>query len=106
MVDLDVVIDQNEDYSANFREMDEISSIKQNVALLLNSKKGTIPMYREFGLPMEYIDKPMNVAETIATLEISEALETFEPRAAFKDLRFNPSKDGRMSIQLEVTINV
>lgn len=106
MVDLDVVIDQNEDYSANFRETDEISSIKQNVALILNTKKGTIPMYREFGLPMEFIDKPMNVAETIATLEISEALETFEPRASLKDLQFKQSKDGRMSIQLEVTVNV
>lgn len=103
---MDIVIDQDEDYSANLQEKDEVSSIIQNIALLLNTKKGTIPMYREFGLPMEFIDKPINVAETIATLEISEALEKFESRAAFKDLRFKPSKDGRMSIQLEVTINV
>lgn len=103
---MDIVIDQDEDYSANLQEKDEVSSIIQNIALLLNTKKGTIPMYREFGLPMEFIDKPINVAETIATLEISEALEKFEPRAAFKDLRFKPSKYGRMSIQLEVTINV
>lgn len=102
---MDIVIDQDEDYSANFRETDEISSIKQNIALLLNTKKGTIPMHRDFGLPMEFVDKPMNVAETIATLEISEALETFEPRATLKDLRFKPSENGRMSIQLEVTVN-
>ncbi|MDE6727913.1 MAG: GPW/gp25 family protein [Oscillospiraceae bacterium] len=103
---MDVVIDQDADFSANLRETDEVSSIIQNIALLLNTKKGTIPMYREFGLPMEFVDKPMNVAETIATLEISEALEAFEPRATLKDLRFKPSNDGRMSIQLEVTINV
>ena len=103
---MDIVIDQDVDFSADLQETDEISSIIQNIALLLNTKKGTIPMYREFGLPMEFIDKPITVAETIATLEIAEALEAFEPRATLKDMRFKPSKDGRMSIQLEVTVNV
>lgn len=103
---MDVVIDQDADFSANLQETDAASSVIQNVALLLNTKKGTIPMYRDFGLPMGFVDKPINVAETIATLEIAEALEKFEPRASLKDLRFKSSKDGRMSIQLEVTINV
>lgn len=103
---MDIVIDQDEDFSTDFQENDEIKSIKQNIAMLLNTKKGTIPMYREFGLPMEFVDKPINVAETMATFEISEALDAFEPRATLKDMRFKPSMDGRMSIHLEVTINV
>lgn len=103
---MDVVIDQDADFSANLQETDAANSVIQNVVLLLNTKKGTIPMYRDFGLPMEFVDKPINVAETIATLEIAEALEKFEPRASLKDLQFKSSKDGRMSIQLEVTINV
>lgn len=101
---MDIVIDQDMDAALVFAEGDEITSIVQNIVLLLNTRKGSIPLYREFGLPMEFIDKPADVAETLATLEIAEALEQFEPRAALKDLRFMPSRDGRMSIQVEVSI--
>lgn len=101
---MDIVIDQDMDAALVFAEGDEITSIVQNIVLLLNTRKGSIPLYRDFGLPMEFIDKPAEVAETLATLEISEALEQFEPRATLKDLRFVPSEDGRMSIQLEVSV--
>lgn len=101
---MDIVIDQDTDAALVFAEGDEITSIVQNIVILLNTRKGSIPLYRDFGLPMEFIDKPAEVAETLATLEISEALEKFEPRAALKDLRFMPSRDGRMSIQVEVSI--
>lgn len=101
---MDIVIDQDTDAALVFAESDEITSIVQNIVILLNTRKGSIPLYRDFGLPMEFIDKSAEVAETLATLEISEALEKFEPRAALKDLRFVPSRDGRMSIQVEVSI--
>lgn len=102
---MDIVIDTGTEFSTTFAEKDEVSSIIQNILLLVGTKKGTIPLYREFGLPMEFVDKPMNVAETIATLEISEALELFEPRATLKDLRFKPTRSGTTALQLEVSIN-
>lgn len=101
---MDIVINQDMDAALVFAEGDEITSIVQNIVILLNTRKGSIPLYRDFGLPMEFIDKPAEVAETLATLEISEALEKFEPRAVLKDLWFVPSKEGRMSIQLEVSV--
>ena len=62
-------------------------------------------MYREFGLPMEFTDKPIDVAETMAALEISEAIEEFEPRAVLKDLTVSETKEGKMAVIVEVTIN-
>lgn len=87
-----------------FQQEDKVLSVLQNIALLLNTKKGTIPMYREFGLDMNFIDKPVEVAETIAFSEITDAVEEFEPRAAVVDVTFEKTADGRMSIVVEVEI--
>ncbi|MCM1275452.1 MAG: GPW/gp25 family protein [Lachnospiraceae bacterium] len=101
---MDIVINSEENYEQNFQENDTVRSVIQNIALLLNTKKGTIPMYREFGLPMNFIDKPINVAETMATLEITEALRDFEPRAKLKNLEINKNANGKAVIIVEVTV--
>lgn len=101
---MDISVNSNEDHAVQLQENDTVRSIIQNIALLLNTKKGTIPMYRDFGLPMEFIDKPIDVAETMAVLEISEALEKFETRAKLKNLSLEKSKDGKMVIIVEVTV--
>ena len=56
-------------YSLSLQEDSELISVLQNIALLLNTKRGTVPMHREFGLPMEFVDKPIDAAEAIAFVE-------------------------------------
>jgi len=102
--EMNVVISSEENYKQNFQENDTVRSVIQNIALLLNTKKGTIPMYRDFGLPMKFIDKPINVAETMATLEITEALRDFEPRAKLNNLEITKNANGKAVIIVEVTI--
>lgn len=102
---MDLTIDTTEKIKYGFRENCLEKSIIQNIMLLLSTKKGTVPMYREFGLPMEFVDKPLDIAETIATLEVSEALEEFEPRAELKNLYFKKSPEGKLSAVVEVSVN-
>lgn len=97
-------INSADSYSLDLGQSDEVLSVIQNVSLILNAKKGTIPMHRDFGLPMEFVDKPLDVAETIAVAEITDALEKFEPRAKLVDLTFEKTKDGEMSLVVEVSI--
>lgn len=87
-------------------ENDIEKSVLQNIALLLSTKKGTVPMYREFGIPMAYINKPFSVAEAIFTAEISEALEMFEPRATLIEVEIFQDKDnlGKFITSVEVEI--
>lgn len=101
---MDLMIDTAAEYSQGFKEDDTAKSVIQNIALLLCTKKGTVPMYREFGIDMEFIDKPIDIAEAIAYKEVTEALERFEPRAKLKNLTFKLSKEGRMSLAVEVTV--
>ncbi len=102
---MNIKINSEDDYSAEFQENDTVKSVVQNIALLLNTKQGTVPMYRDFGLPMEFIDKPMDAAETLAVLEITEAIEKFEPRAKLVDIWLEKSKDGKMTVTVEVSVN-
>lgn len=87
-------------------ETDEARSAIQNVALLISTKQGTVPGYRSFGLPMEFVGMPDPVAQAKLTQEISEALDTFEPRAQFVEctLTQDPKNPGKYSIALEVEI--
>lgn len=91
-------------YSLSLQQDSKVFSVLQNIALLLNTKRGTVPMYRDFGLPMEFVDKPIDVAENMAYVEISDALEEFEPRAKLEDVYFEKTANGKMSITVEVNI--
>lgn len=86
-------------------ENDEVTSILQNVALLLQTWKGTVPMYREFGLPNEWVNQQVPIAEVIAAQEVEEAIEAFEPRATLLDVHIKGEMDtGKLYIEVEVEI--
>ncbi len=86
-------------------ENDRAKSVLQNIALILNTRKGTVPMYREFGLDMSFIDKPPAIAEALARSAIVEAVENFEPRAKILNIDFeNGDYSSRINMVLEVEI--
>lgn len=81
-------------------ENDEQKSIMQNVSLLISTRKGTVPMYRNFGITMEFLDRPNSVAEALLTAEIAEGISEFEPRAKLVSV----SVEGK-TIKVEVKPN-
>lgn len=86
-------------------ETDTERSILQNIHLILSTRIGTIPMYRNFGLPMAFIDKPVAVAEAILAAEIREAIAEFEPRAKVVDSLYGRGAYGaKISVSVEVDI--
>lgn len=85
-------------------ETDRVESILQNIRLLLRTRQGSIPFYREFGLPMRFVDRPINVAAPAIIVEIREAIQRFEPRAELLSVSFAHDKSGVLSPQVEVNI--
>jgi len=49
----------------------------------------TAPMTRRLGLPMEFVDKPVEVAQALMASEIEDAIAEYEPRASVQDIEFN-----------------
>lgn len=87
-------------------ERDETAAVLQNIAILLATRQGTIPLYRDFGLPQRFLDKPMAIAGSLLCLEVKEAVEEWEPRAEVVSVSFEADieKPGRLLPRVEVKI--
>jgi len=87
-------------------QADRVSSILQNIAIILSTRQQSIPLYRSFGLPMQFIDKPIPVAKPLIIAEIQEAIAEFEPRATLVNVTFeeDESAPGRLIPTVEVEI--
>ena len=87
-------------------ESETVTSALQNIALILRTPKGSVPMYREFGLSQTFIDKPMPVAKVMMISALKEAIERWEPRAEFVGVTFsaNASNPGELDPTVEVKI--
>ena len=89
-------------------EEDTVKSVLQNVALILATPKGSLPMYRDFGLDWGFLDKPMHIAKVLMASEIKEAVERWEPRATVLsvDFRENIERPGVLIPAVEVDISL
>ena len=87
-------------------ETDEVKEILRNVAVILATPKGSVPMYRDFGLDMRFLDKPMNIAKNMAVIPVREAIEKWEPRAVYKDMTLtpDPSNPGKLTFAAKIEI--
>lgn len=87
-------------------EVDRTREILRNVAVILATPKGSVPMYRSFGLDMSFLDKPMDIAKNMAVIPVREAIEEWEPRAIYKGitLKLDPSNPGKLSFTVQIEI--
>ena len=73
----------------DFAPASEIAEILQNVRTILTTRRGSVPLERDFGLSWEHIDQPINVARALMKAEIIESVERFEPRAVVEAVTFD-----------------
>ncbi|MCG8639137.1 MAG: GPW/gp25 family protein [Desulfobacterales bacterium] len=64
------------------------AEIVQNVAVILSTIKGTVPLDREFGISAGFLDKPMPVAQALMAGEIAAEVEKQEPRVKVTTVDF------------------
>ncbi|MCD8199798.1 MAG: GPW/gp25 family protein [Coriobacteriaceae bacterium] len=86
--------------------VDEVQSILQNIALILATPKGTVPMYRNFGIDMTAIDRPLLAAKPLVCAAAKEAIEEFEPRVEVESVTVSvdPDNPGVLIPTVEVSI--
>lgn len=89
-------------------ESDAVSSVLQNIAVILATPLGSVPLYRDFGLDWTFLDQPTTVAKVLMVAPVREAIERWEPRAAVLDVSFSedPDRPGVLIPNVEVEINL
>lgn len=84
----------------------KIEEILQNVAVIISTPQCSVPLERGTGLPMRFIDKPINVAQAMAVAEIIENVSEQEPRVNVVEVTFEVDEDnpGKLIPTVEVEI--
>ncbi len=98
------LVSANDLTTISLGEQDTVTSVLQNIAVILSTPKGTVPCYREFGIDIANIlDRPENVAQPM----LCAAIKRFEPRATYMGTTFKEAPDtpGRMLPVVEVSIS-
>ena len=85
-------------------ESDTVKSVLQNISIILRTRRGSVPHYRQFGLPMGFLDRPITAARPLVFAEVKEAVERFEPRAEVMRVDVRADITGRLSPVVEVRI--
>lgn len=97
-------VSSNSGAEISLNETDYVKSVLQNVSIILRTRQGTVPLYRDFGLPMRFIDKPMNIATPTMLIEAREAINRFEPRAELVNIKAAYDESGKLILEAEVNI--
>ena len=99
-------IKKSDNFSFSLAPENTQAEIIQNVFLLLNTQKGSVPLGRDIGLSNRFLGLPVPSAESLLRQEIIDAVEAYEPRAEIKSIEFETDEKGVLSPILEVEINV
>lgn len=85
-------------------ETDTVTSVLQNVGIILSTREGTVPLYRDFGISSEYMHMPIPAAKALLRAEIKEKVERYEPRVSVIGVTFEETDNGLIPT-LEVEIH-
>ena len=86
-------------------ETDRVKSIIQNISIILQTIQGSVPLYRQFGLSYNFVDRPIIVARPLLIAAITEAIQEFEPEVTVKNIRFDENIQNGLKPVVEVEIS-
>lgn len=92
-------------FPLRLNETDPVASVLQSLRILLSTRKGSVPLYRDFGISMEFLDRPLPTARALLSSEVQTAIQQYEPRARLIEVVIRETSPGSLSFMAEVEIN-
>jgi len=83
-----------------------VEEILQNIAVIIATPKGSVPLDREFGVDYSFLDTPTPKALALFRAEVAKAIEKYEPRAKVIEIDFyaDPSSPHKLLPKVIVEI--
>ena len=81
-----------------------VQEIVQNVAMILSTPKGSLPLDREFGTNWHFVDQPTPKAIASIRQDIAQTISKYEPRARVREIDFAGSRLNSLvpTVRLEI----
>jgi len=83
-----------------------VEEVLQNVAVILATPKGSVPLDRDFGTSWMFLDAPTPKALAGIRAEIIESLRRYEPRVHILAVRFEAHPSAPEKIYPVVTLEI
>lgn len=83
-----------------------LEGLEQEIRTLLSTRKGSVPLDRDFGITWDYVDLPMPEAMPYMIAEIACQLEKYVPRIRVRDIRFLSDDPLEGILQPTVTVEI
>ena len=82
---------------------DRMAELDRQLALLLSTVEGTMPLERELGLNTDFVDKPPQVAKSLYTAEVTKKVAKFVPWVRVREITWSQSKTGELISRVVIT---
>ena len=84
-----------------------VPEVMQNVRTILTTRRGTVPLDRDFGISFEFLDSPINTTRAKVEQEIFLQLKKYEPRAILKQILWDTNLlSGQILPTVKIDINL
>jgi len=100
------LVNTKDNLEISLNEKNTVKSVLQNIKIILLTRQFSVPLYRDFGLPMQFLDRPLVASKALLITEIKDAISEFEPRAKILDIKVETdlSVPGKLNAIVEVDI--
>jgi len=80
-----------------------LAELDRQLALLLSTREGTMPLDREFGLNMDFVDMPPEAAKSLYTAEVTEKVSKFIPEVRVQEVTWTGGNTGKLFPKVVIT---
>lgn len=81
----------------------EVEDIRRCMETLYQTPEGTCPLDREFGINIDFVGKPLEVAKNELAVELQDKTDRYEPRATIKEINFEATQEGLLDVEVVLT---
>uniref|UniRef100_A0AAU8B6D0 IraD/Gp25-like domain-containing protein n=1 Tax=Dulem virus 34 TaxID=3145752 RepID=A0AAU8B6D0_9CAUD len=82
---------------------DYLAELDRQLALLLSTREGTMPLDRSFGLNMDFVDMPPEAAKSLYAAEVTEKVAKFIPAVRVQEITWNRTESGKLNPKVVIT---
>ena len=82
---------------------DWLAELDRQLALLLSTREGTMPLDRAFGLNMDFVDMPPEAAKSLYTAEVTKKVAMFIPSVRVREVQWTRGEDGKQIKKVVIT---
>lgn len=84
-------------------EDNRLEELDRQLALLLSTPEGTMPLDREFGIKVNFVDKPPEVVKSLYTAEVTKKVPQFIPWVRVYEVTWEYGEQGHIKPKVVIT---